>query len=331
MLRIIRWILGLVLLFAGLMKLISFDDFVLSLSQYRWLTNSMFLKSVAAGIVALEGTVGVLMLVGKWKKVTILIATILFAIFLLVSVLGVVSGTDVSCGCFGGVRLLDATPWQAFIRNSILFVLSIGIAQNEKSSSSKIKYSGSFLALSSTAVIAIVLYRIQPTDFPRDVPEKLPEAVINRIENQFSNFEQTKIEIKNGSPTAFIEIVGRSELTVVFIFTSANCMACVALVDDLIAEIPLLNARSKRVQLFGIARHTSWSSVENYISMIGLETPIYAFSGTGSGSRTVSFQTPVLFIFDSSGQILYNRIMDSRPKYKVKLMTEVRRYVDGLR
>ena len=66
------------------------------------------------------------MLIGYRKKMITIIVTILFAGFLLYSLVGTLSGYNMECGCFGGL-VESRFGWSMVIRNAALFMMVVMI------------------------------------------------------------------------------------------------------------------------------------------------------------------------------------------------------------
>ncbi len=131
-----RILVGALFIFSGLIKLNDPVGFSFKLDDYFApdVLNLPFLQplalSFAVFIVILEVLLGIALLLGQWKKLTVglLLAMIVFFTFLTFYSAYFNKVTD--CGCFGDA--IPLTPWQSFGKDLILTVLILIISLNMK-------------------------------------------------------------------------------------------------------------------------------------------------------------------------------------------------------
>ncbi|WP_404828181.1 MauE/DoxX family redox-associated membrane protein [Fluctibacter corallii] len=105
-------------MYASYSKLRHFDEFKANL-EISFYVPSAASFLFATGIIATEACVAILLLAPPTFLPVILVASALFAIFLLISIIGTVSDNALTCNCFGEtdeINFVDA------IRNSLLFL-----------------------------------------------------------------------------------------------------------------------------------------------------------------------------------------------------------------
>lgn len=96
----IRWFLALVLVWAGLSKLVDATSFYGAMLEYRLPFPELFLKVCAVILPWLEILCGLLLVADIARQAATLWVCVLFATFLLMVGQAFLRGLDISCGCF---------------------------------------------------------------------------------------------------------------------------------------------------------------------------------------------------------------------------------------
>jgi putative oxidoreductase len=96
----LRWIFGLILIWAAVSKLGNLHDFYVSLLAYQLPLPKLMLQSTAVVLPWLELFCGLHLIVGFWLRPALAWTLILFTIFLLATGQAWARGLDISCGCF---------------------------------------------------------------------------------------------------------------------------------------------------------------------------------------------------------------------------------------
>lgn len=126
---IFRWALGALFIFSGAVKSVDpigtsiFVDKYLATYSMEWLLPMS--EVIAVGLSVMEFALGVLLILGVWRRVVVTITTIVLLIF---SVLTLLSATVLpigDCGCFGDA--LKLSPWATFLKNIILLPIAIAL------------------------------------------------------------------------------------------------------------------------------------------------------------------------------------------------------------
>lgn len=134
-----RWILGGVLLFSGAVK--SVDPVGTSLYVDKYLATysleALLPLSVTIAVVlaVAEFALGVLLILGYHRRVTIAFTLILTSIFFVVTLLSATLLPIGDCGCFGPMLRLE--PWQSLAKNVVLLSLAILLYLNLRSRSAE--------------------------------------------------------------------------------------------------------------------------------------------------------------------------------------------------
>jgi putative oxidoreductase len=97
---LIRWLLAIVFLYAGVIKVFDPAAFAGDVANYRMLPF-WGVNLLAVVLPVLEVLCGLLLIFGKWLRGVSLILIVLNAVFIVAIGSAVVRGLDISCGCFG--------------------------------------------------------------------------------------------------------------------------------------------------------------------------------------------------------------------------------------
>lgn len=127
------WFLAIVLVWAGLSKLVDPVSFYGAVLEYRLPFFPILLRTTAVILPWMELFCGLLLVVGIARQATLLWVTALFTVFLVMVGQAFLRGLDISCGCFDlglfGVRegsrlgdLLNSTGF-ATLRNMLLLAM----------------------------------------------------------------------------------------------------------------------------------------------------------------------------------------------------------------
>jgi len=94
-----RWILGSIFIYASLDKLFHPADFAQAVYSYQILPD-IFINIFAIILPWIELTCGVLLIIGFFKKGSILIINLLLITFLVAMTINLFRGLETGCGCF---------------------------------------------------------------------------------------------------------------------------------------------------------------------------------------------------------------------------------------
>ena len=131
----VRWLLGLLMLWAAVSKLANPTEFLASLYAYQLPLPRLFLQVVAVILPWLELLCGLLLLANVWTESALTAVAGLLAVFVLATGQAWARGLDISCGCFNLkilgledhlslVKFLESVSF-AFFRNIALTVMAV--------------------------------------------------------------------------------------------------------------------------------------------------------------------------------------------------------------
>ncbi len=128
---LVRWLLGIILVWAAVSKLPNLQEFYGALAAYRLPLPGAVLRFSAEVLPWLELFCGLLLLARLWYRATLLWLLILCTLFLIATGQAWARGLEISCGCMnldflqlsgmgnGTVKLLESAPF-AFGRALLL-------------------------------------------------------------------------------------------------------------------------------------------------------------------------------------------------------------------
>jgi putative oxidoreductase len=122
---VVRWILGVLLVWASLSKIADPQEFYISIAAYKVALPGVLLRLAAMILPWLELLCGLLLLGRIWTRAALVWAMVMFAVFVVATGQAWVRGLEISCGCFNLRAFgLDPASGKAFVR----FIESVGFA-----------------------------------------------------------------------------------------------------------------------------------------------------------------------------------------------------------
>jgi uncharacterized membrane protein YphA (DoxX/SURF4 family) len=129
-----RWLLGGVFVFSGLVKCVDPVGTSIFVEKYlaTYSLDSLTHLSlpIAVALSSVEVLVGILLIIGLLRRRVAIATTAIIAAFTVVTLLSATILPIGDCGCFGDAVKL--TPWQTFAKNVVLLVLSILLWRHSK-------------------------------------------------------------------------------------------------------------------------------------------------------------------------------------------------------
>lgn len=121
--RLIAGAVGIVLLSAAFMKMMDMDLFIRQMRDYGIISNYLLLSINARALIAIECALGVGLLLFYRPKLTLLLTSVLFLIFVGATGWAWLTDATKDCGCFGA--WVKRTPAEAMIEGLILLALTV--------------------------------------------------------------------------------------------------------------------------------------------------------------------------------------------------------------
>lgn len=124
---VLRLLLGAVFVWAGTIKILDSQDFLVSLYSYEIALPETLLRLVAVVLPWVEVICGLAIILGIWKDAGLDLVSLLLVVFIIATGQAWVRGLETSCGCFGS-KVEEATflgsVGFAFFRNLLLLFVA---------------------------------------------------------------------------------------------------------------------------------------------------------------------------------------------------------------
>jgi putative oxidoreductase len=141
--KVVRWLLGAVLVWAAVSKLPNLQDFYGALAAYRVPLPGTLLRITAVVLPWLELFCGLLLLAGLWSRAALLWVLLLCSIFVAATGQAWARGLSISCGCMnldflkpvglgdGAIKMFESAPF-AFVRALLLLAAGVFLYAGER-------------------------------------------------------------------------------------------------------------------------------------------------------------------------------------------------------
>jgi uncharacterized membrane protein YphA (DoxX/SURF4 family) len=126
LLAIFRISLGLVFLFAGIIKSQDIQSFADSMATFQVLPN-VLINLLALSLPPFEVIIGGMLLVGWQTRAAALSIVFLLAVFIIVFCQALIRGLNIDCGCFGSEVPSLWKTWGALGRDLLLLVIAVWV------------------------------------------------------------------------------------------------------------------------------------------------------------------------------------------------------------
>lgn len=120
----VRTVLGAVFMYASFDKMANPEAFADIIGNYHLLPFQL-VNPLAIFLPWLEFITGLLLVIGKWVKGSLLIYTTLLVVFIIALSQALVRGLDISCGCFSVNPSSTSEVWLRVIEDILLLALCV--------------------------------------------------------------------------------------------------------------------------------------------------------------------------------------------------------------
>lgn len=119
---ILRWLVAIIFIFAGITKALNPETFARDIDNYRMLPY--LLATIMAIILPwLEILCGIFLITRKWEKGAAVTLFVLTSMFLIAMSTAIVRGLDITCGCFAMTAEGTKVGYSRLFQDLILFVI----------------------------------------------------------------------------------------------------------------------------------------------------------------------------------------------------------------
>lgn len=194
--RLCAWIIGLVLLCGGLVKIQDPVGSGLVMEEYFKFLHIGFLQplSIVAGLgfSLLECSLGILLMTGLFKKTVAGLTLCLMAFFTILTIILMIFEPDMNCGCFGSA--LEISPYKSFLKNIFLDILCLIAFFPMRSIGGEVKKK-KYVAACITGICVIMLAAHSLIAIPIfDKTSYKPNTFIDAAEDMWEGDEEEPIE-----------------------------------------------------------------------------------------------------------------------------------------
>jgi uncharacterized membrane protein YphA (DoxX/SURF4 family) len=123
---IIRLVLGGLFMYASFDKMANPEAFADIIDNYHLLPFQL-VNAMAIFLPWLEFFTGLLLIIGKWVKGSLLIYSSLLVIFIIALAQALIRGLDISCGCFSVQSSTTSDIWLRLIGDLVMLFFSINL------------------------------------------------------------------------------------------------------------------------------------------------------------------------------------------------------------
>jgi len=193
--QISKLLLGVLFIFSGFVKADDPMGFSIKLQEYFeafgpwWKWAIPYSLPLASSISVIEMTLGLIMLIGTWKRITLWLVFLMTLFFAFLTFYTAHYNKVLECGCFGDA--IPMTPWQSFYKNIVLLgllaIIVIGHKHYLPAFSGVIEKSVIILFFAASAWFSWYCYNYLPvidfrpykvgTDIKRDMKGGIPDVL----------------------------------------------------------------------------------------------------------------------------------------------------------
>ncbi|MCI0420139.1 MAG: DoxX family protein [Acidobacteria bacterium] len=122
---ILRFLLGLVFLYASVGKIFNPKGFAENLMAYQIFDSPQLLKHIAVTLPWVEWFCGIFLVLGVFVRSVSALTTLLLFLFLVGMVSALWRGLEIHCGCFGSAQ--ETVGAFSLLRDGVFFLMSLAV------------------------------------------------------------------------------------------------------------------------------------------------------------------------------------------------------------
>ncbi|OGP93567.1 MAG: hypothetical protein A2Z19_00795 [Deltaproteobacteria bacterium RBG_16_54_18] len=123
---VFRLVIGIIFLYAGIMKIADPSGFAQALYNYRLLPG-WAINPLAITLPWVECVAGASLLFGIWTLGGGVVASTLFAVFVAALGVNLIRGLDISCGCFSTATAASPITWLTVARDLLFLGMAVSV------------------------------------------------------------------------------------------------------------------------------------------------------------------------------------------------------------
>ena len=199
----LRWLLGGVFIFSGLVKCVDpvgtsvFVDKYLATYSLEALLPLSLCFAVALAVV--EVAIGILLVIGVLRRYVSLAASIFLSLFTVITLLSATVLPIGDCGCFGDAVKL--TPWQTFFKNIVLLPMAVVVWRTSELETPRWRRVAIIAIVTLAFPIALNLYSLRYLPLVDFMPYKVGVDLRHAVQAERDGEEVRSILIFENSAT----------------------------------------------------------------------------------------------------------------------------------
>ena len=199
----LRWLLGGVFVFSGLVKCVDpvgtsvfVDKYLATYSLEALLPLSL---GITIALAVVEMALGILLIIGVLRKQVSLVASLFLLLFTIITLLSATVLPIGDCGCFGDAVKL--TPWQTFFKNIVLLPMALFQWRNSEAEQPKWRRVAIVMIVVVALPLAINLYSLRYLPLVDFMPYKLGVDLRHEVQKERENESVRSILIFENTAT----------------------------------------------------------------------------------------------------------------------------------
>lgn len=206
----LRWLLGSTFVASGAFKCVDPVGTAIYVEKYlaSYSLSELAVASEAIAIVLMvvEFAIGLLLILGVWRKGTTLISSVMLLFFLVITLLSATVLPIGDCGCFGDAVKLS--PWETFFKNLVLLPISIYVWRKSDRGANFTKFDLISIVVALILPLSVSLYTLFTMPLVDFLPYKVGTNLRERVAKERALMDEstrTVLRFKNIATGAIVE------------------------------------------------------------------------------------------------------------------------------
>lgn len=190
---LLRWLLGAVFIFSGVVKCVDPVGTAIYVEKYlaTYSLSSLAVASEAMAVMlmVLEFAIGLLLILGVWRRGVALMSSAMLLIFTIITLLSATVLPIGDCGCFGDAVKLS--PWETLFKNLLLLPISVYIWRRSDKEQQITKTDIASIAIAIVLPLGISLYALHTMPLVDFLPYKVGVDLRNVVRAERAMMEES--------------------------------------------------------------------------------------------------------------------------------------------
>lgn len=206
----LRWLLGSTFVASGAFKCVDPVGTAIYvekyLASYSLSELAVASKAIAIVLMVVEFAIGLLLILGVWRKGTTLISSVMLLFFLVITLLSATVLPIGDCGCFGDAVKLS--PWETFFKNLVLLPISIYVWRKSDRGANFTKFDLISIVVALILPLSVSLYTLFTMPLVDFLPYKVGTNLRERVAKERALMDEstrTVLRFKNIATGAIVE------------------------------------------------------------------------------------------------------------------------------